>query len=510
LVDYKRILRLDAAGVSGRGIAEALECSRNTVSSVVAAARGAGVTFEQVADLDAAEVRALLLPEPVKKDSGYFAPDFEQVHAELARPNVTLQLLWTEYAASARAAGMLPFAYATFTRHYRGWVAITGATMTMNRKPGDALEVDWAGDTMAFTNPVTGRIHPAYLFIAALPFSAYFYVEAFADMKLEAWLDAHVRAYEFFGGATRLLIPDNLKTGVAKSDRYEPALNSAYAQLADHYHTAIIPARVRKPRDKAMAENAVRHGANAINAALRHRMFFSLDELNTAIFEAAAVINARPFQKRAGSRLEVFQREEKPLLIPLPVMPFELAHLRKAKVGPNYHIQVEGAFYSVPARLIGKTLDVRVTSRIVEAYDGTERVACHARITTKGRYQTIEEHMPSTHRAQLADWTPQRFTDWADDIGPNTRQVVDAILANAKIVEQSYRSLLGVLSLAKKQGGHTRLEDSCAQALEITTRPSYTLIKRLWGTWKPQPAKPVSLGDAGFLRGADYYAQDGE
>jgi len=335
MVDYKRILRLNAAGVLGRGIAEALGCSRNTVRAVLAAAKGQGVTFEQVADLYAAEVRALLLPEPTQKDTGFLVPDFEQIHAELARPNVTLQLLWTEYAAAARAGDHIPFAYTTFTRHYRSWVAVTGATMTINRKPADTLEVDWAGDTMVYVDPVTGQPHKAYLFVAALPFSAYFYVEALPDMTLASWLDAHVRAFEFFGGATRLLIPDNLKTGVSKADRYEPALNPAYAQLADHYHTAIVPARVRKPRDKAMAENMVRHGANAINAALRNRTFFSLNELNAAIAEEARVINARAFQKRAGSRFEVFTKEEQPLLIPLPPIPFELAHLRKSKVGPT-------------------------------------------------------------------------------------------------------------------------------------------------------------------------------
>jgi len=506
LVDYKRILQLAAAGVSGRGIAEALGCSRNTVATVLGAAKAAGVTFEQVANLDGTEVRRLLLPEPVKADSGRLAPDFAAIHAELARPNVTLQLLWNEYVATARNSGQVPFAYATFTRHYRQWAAVTGATMTITRKPADLLEVDWAGDTMTYLDLVTGKERKAYLFVAALPFSAYMYVEAFADMSLASWLDGHVSAFEFFGGATRLLVPDNLKTGVVKADRYEPALNPAYAQLAEHYHTAIMPARVRKPRDKAMAENAVRHGANAISAILRNRRFVGLAELNDAIAVEVAGINARPFQKRADSRLEVFTRQEQPLLIPLPPVRFELAQLRKAKVGPNYHIQVDGSFYSVPAGLIGKTLDVRVTSRIVEAFNGTVRVACHPKLAAKGRYQTTPEHMPAAHRAQLVDWTPARFTDWADQIGPNTREVVEAILASRKIVEQSYRSLLGLLSLAKKSGGHTRLEEACAAALAATPRPSYTLVKRLWTNWEPKPAETASLGAAGFVRGAGYYA----
>jgi len=472
---------------------------------VLEAARSKGIEFEQVANLDAAEVRRLLLPEPAQKDSGYTAPDFDWVHSQLVTPNVSLRLLWNEYASSVRAREGVPVAYSTFTEQYRSWAAVTGATMRIERKPGELIETDWAGDTMTYLDVHTGRASKAYLFVAALPYSAYFYVEAFADMKLAAWLDGHINAFEYFGGAARLLVPDNLKTGVSKADRYEPALNPAYAQMAEHYDTAIMPARVRKPRDKAMAENAVRFGANAIGAKLRHRTFIGLGQLNEAIWEAAAEINAKPFQKRQGSRLEVFQREEAHLLLPLPATRFELATLKKAKVGPNYHIQVEGNFYSVPAVLIGKQLDVRVTSRLVEAFDGGQRVASHTKAIGKGQYQTNTEHMPPAHKAQLQDWTPQRFTAWATDIGPATVEVTEAILKSKKVVEQSYRSLLGLLSLAKKPGGSTRLEQSCSTALSISPAPSYTMVKNIWAEWKPAPARSTSIGDAGFVRGASYY-----
>ena len=505
MVDYKRILQLKAAGVTQRGIQEALGCSRNTVQLVLERARDKAVEFEQVANLDAAEVRRLLLPEPSVKVSDYTAPDFDWVHKELATPNVSLRLLWNEYASSVRARDGVPVAYSTFTEQYRSWVAVTGATMRIERKPGELIEVDWAGDTMTFLDVHTGRARKAYLFVAALPYSAFFYVEAFADMKLPAWLDGHLNAFESFGGAARLLVPDNLKTGVTKSDRYEPALNPAYAQMAEHYDTAIMPARVRKPRDKAMAENAVRFGANAIGAKLRHRTFIGLGQLNEAIWEEAARINARPFQKREGSRLDVFKREEQALLLPLPQTRFEMATLKKAKVGPNYHVQVEGNFYSVPAALIGKQLDIRVTSRLVEVFHDGQRVATHTKAVGKGRYQTNTEHMPLTHKAQLQDWTPARFTNWAADIGPATIEVTEAILKSKKVVEQSYKSLLGLLSLAKKPGGSTRLEQSCAMALSISPAPSYTMVKNIWAEWKPAPAANTSIGDAGFVRGASYY-----
>ena len=508
MVDYKQILRLRAEGVSQRGIADALGCSRNTVASVFTAASSAGIGFEQVADLGAEEVRHLLLPEPAKPDSGRATPDFEYVHRELGRPSVTLLVLWNEYVANCRATGEVPYQYSFFNEQYRRWVKASGATMRIQRSPGESVEVDWAGDPMVFADPLSGEPRKGWLFVAALSFSAYAYVEAFADMTLGSWIDAHVHAFEFFGGTARLLVPDNLRTGVSRSDRYEPALNPAYARLAEHYDTAVIPARVKRPRDKPVAEGSVRFVAGQVAAVLRNRRFVGLVELNEAIAEEVAVINARPFQKREDSRLVVFERDEKPLLRPLPSIRFELADLRKAKAGPNYHVQVERNFYSVPARLIGQSLDVRLTTSTVEVFDGLERVASHPRlVAVTGRYSTLPAHMPAAHRSQLVDWTPERFEQWALTVGPNTVAAIVAILASRKIVEQSYRSCLGVMSLARKPGGMSRLEDACGRALAVTPTPSYTLIKKLWAGWTPPTEAPPapSLGDAGFVRGADYY-----
>ncbi len=507
MVDYKRILRLRAEGVSQRGIADVLGCSRNTVSAVFTAADTAGVGFEEVADLGADEVRHLLLPEPVKTDSGRVAPDFEHVHRELGRPSVTLLLLWNEYVAGCRASGGVPYRYSFFNEQYRRWVASTGASMHVQRDPGEQIEVDWAGDAMSFADPLTGAATRAWLFVAALSYSAYAYVEAFGDMTLPSWIDGHVHAFAAFGGTARLLVPDNLRTGVSRSDRYEPALNPTYARLAEHYGTAIVPARVKRPRDKPVVEGSVRFVANQVAATLRNRRFVGLAELNGAIFDQVAEINARPFQKREDSRLVVFLRDEKPLLTPLPPVRFELADLRKAKVGPNYHVQVDRNFYSVPSTLIGCSLDVRLTSHTIEVFDGTERVASHARLRgVRGRYSTVTEHMPAKHRQRLVDWTPQRFEQWAATVGPNTVAAIRGILASRKIVEQSYRSCLGVMSLAKKPGGMARLEDTCGRAFQATPSPSYTLIRKLWAGWEPGDPPPVaSLGDAGFVRGSDYY-----
>ncbi|HTX93389.1 MAG TPA: IS21 family transposase [Mycobacterium sp.] len=511
MVDYKQILRLRAEGVSQRGIAEVLGCSRNTVASVFAAATAAGVGFGEVADLAADEVRHRLLPAPIRPDSDRVRPDFEHVHRELGRPSVTLLLLWNEYVAACRESGGVPYRYSFFNEQYRRWVAATGASMRIVRTPGESIEVDWAGDAMSFADPLTGAATEAWLFVAALSFSAFTYVEAFTDMTLVSWIDAHVHAFEAFGGTTRLLVPDNLRTGVAKADRYEPALNPAYAGLAEHYRTAIVPARVKRPRDKPVVEGSVRFVANQVAAVLRDRRFVGLAELNEAIFDVVDQINARPFQKREDSRRIVFIRDEQPLLNPLPPVRFELADLRKAKAGPNYHIQVDRNFYSVPSALIGQSLDMRLTSSTVEVFAGTERVACHVRFRgVRGRYATVAEHMPAGHRHRLADWSPARFEQWAATIGPNTTAAIQAILASRKIVEQSYRSCLGVMSLAKRQGGAARLEDTCGRALAATPAPSYTLIKKLWAAWEPaDPSPAASLGDAGFVRGADYYGQGG-
>jgi transposase len=299
---------------------------------------------------------------------------------------------------------------------------------------------------------------------------------------------------------------------VSKSDRYEPALNPAYSRCAEHYGTAVVPARVRAPRDKPAAEGSVRHIAYQVAAALRNRRFVGLAELNEAVFQEVDRLNAKPFQKREDSREVVYLRDERSALVPLPATRFELADLRKAKAGPNYHVQVLKNFYSVPHTLIGQTLDVRVTSSIVEVFDPSGRVASHPRLKgVQGRYSTVLEHMPPAHRHQLSDWTPARFEQWAASVGQACVEVIQKILASRKVVEQSYRSCLGVMSLAKKPGGSARLEDACARALDATATPSYTLVKKLWTAWEPSPPAPLaSLGDKGFVRGSGYYGQEGQ
>jgi hypothetical protein len=417
-------------------------------------------------------------------------------------------MLWNEYATDCRQKGELPYQYSHYCSLYGKWADTTKATLRIPRKPAEQIEVDWAGDTMDVIEFGTGLLVSAYLFVAALTYSAYCYVEAFPNMKLANWIEGHIHAFGSFGGTARLLIPDNLKVGITHPDRYEPALNPAYAQMAEHYATTVIPARVRRPKDKPVAEGSVSAIAYTIMGMLRNRQFFSFMELNEAIKEECEKLNAKPFQKREDSRLIVFLRDEKPLLNPLPAFAFELSEPKCTKVAPNYHIQVYGCFYSVPHTYIGKTLDVRITLRLVEIFDGDTRVASHGRLLDNtGRYQTVPEHMPKKHREYLRDWTPERFTDWAGEIGLNTLGAIEAILASKKIVEQAYRSCFGVMALAKKDGGAKRLEWACEQALIISPAVNYQQIKRIWANFSEDDIKEElpSLGDKGYVRGSGYY-----
>ena len=312
------------------------------------------------------------------------------------------------------------------------YLAKSNATMHLNHKPGEVMQVDWAGDTASVIDTDTGEIIPAYVFVATLPYSGYSYVEAFFSMNQESWTTAHVNAYKYFGGVTRIIQCDNLKTGVQKHGKDEVILNKSYQELAEHYGTAILPARVRAPKDKATVEGTVGIISTFILAALRNRQFLSLLELNEAIHERLEAFNHKPFQKREGSRASSFS-EEKPFLRPLPPRPFELAIWKVATVGPNYHISVERMNYSVPFEYIKQKVDVRLTRATVEVFYGGNRICSHPRLYGRfNQYSTIQEHMPPEHQ-KYVQWNGERFIHWAGKVGSNTQVVVHAILSSYKV-----------------------------------------------------------------------------
>jgi len=373
----------------------------------------------------------------------------------------------------------------------------TGDYAPSLRSPWRAA-VDYAGQTVEVVDRGTGEIRSAQIFVAVL--GAW-------TQQLPDWIGAHVRAFAFFGGVSELLVPDNLRSGVCKAHRYEPDLNPTYAELASHYAVAVLPARVRKPRDKAKAEAGVLLVERWILAALRDRTFFSLAELNRAIARLLEGLNSRPFKKLPGSRRELFEQLERSALRPLPAQPYAFAEWKKVRVNIDYHVEVEGHYYSVPYQLVGKTLEARYSERTVECFHKGQRVASHPRSHLKGRHTTVPEHMPTSHRS-YAEWTPQRLIGWAAKTGPATASMVQGILERRAHPQQGFRSALGIMRLGKRFG-EERLEAACRRALTLGAY-SYKSIESILRQGLDRKAFPeqqdldLALAHEN-IRGSDYY-----
>lgn len=452
------------------------------------------------------EVSKRLYPRTVISEK-YKMPDYEWVHREMQKSGVTLSLLWVEYCEQCRAAGELPYQSTQFNKYYAEYVHKTKATMHLDHKPGEALQVDWAGTTAHVLDTSTGELLDAYLFVAVLPYSGYAYVEAFLDMKQDAWITAHVNAYRFFGGVTRILTPDNLKTGVIKNSRSETIINKAYQEMSEHYGTAIIPARPRKPKDKAFVEGSVGVVTTWILAALRNQQFLSLRELNKAIQDKLYEFNHRPFQKKEGSRADAFE-EERVFLLPLPSAPFELSAWKVATVQYNYHVSVERMNYSVPYEYIKQQVQARLTRSVVEIFFGGNRIASHPRLYGRpNQYSTNEEHMPPEHQKYL-EWTGERFLRWAEQIGENTTAVVRLFLSAYKVEQQGYKSCMALLKSADKYSA-ARLE----AALSFTPSPSLKSVQAILKSGQDRlpdehtDESSTRPSQYSFTRGAEYYSR---
>ena len=511
MVDYLEILRLSSDPKnSQRCIASIVHCSRHTIRAVLEAAKKAGLSWPLDDTVTSEMLKRILFPERATAEALHTQPDYPYIHKELARPGVNLTLLWTEYCRRCENNGTTPYMYTQFCEKYRQWARITKATMRIQHKPGDAMQVDWAGDTAAVIDTDTGEIIPAYVFVATLPYSGYSYVEAFFSMNQESWTTAHVNAYKYFGGVTRIIQCDNLKTGVQKHGKDEVVLNKSYQELAEHYGTAILPARVRAPKDKAAVEGTIGIISTFILAALRNRQFLSLLELNEAIWDRLEMFNHKPFQKREGSRASSFA-EESPFLRPLPPRPFELATWKVATAGPNYHISVERMNDSVPFEYIKQKVDVRLTKATVEVFYGGNRICSHPRLYGRfNQYSTIQEHMPPEHQ-KYVQWNGERFIHWAGKVGSNTQVAVQAILSGYKVEQQGYKSCMGLLKLADKYTPE-RLENACKRALEYTPRPSLKNIQAILASGQDKAIPEQSTATAsssryGFTRGAAYYGR---
>ncbi len=375
MVDYREILRLKSLNYPNTDIAVSVHSSRNTVQEVLNIAGALRVSWPLDDDITNAALEELFYPDRKKKDENRLVPDYPKIHRELAQKGVTLTLLWTEYCAEAAAAGKTPYMSTQFNDNYRKWARITKATMRIHRKPGDTMEVDWAGTTITIYDPVIGDTTAAYLFIAVLSCSCYVYAEACQNMQSDTFINCHVHAYEYFGGVTRLLVPDNLRAGVTKNTRYETIIPRAYKEMAQHYDTAIVPARVKSPDDKPNAEDSVKYATTWILAALRNEHFFSFAEAKAAVAEKLEDLNNRPFQKRVGNRRLAYENEEKEFMQPLPKTPFESAVWSTATVQNNYLITDGINKYSVPFGLIGEEVAIRTTKDTVEVFFHGDRIA---------------------------------------------------------------------------------------------------------------------------------------
>ena len=511
MTSYREILRLHSQGLSQRSIAASCGCGKGTVQRTVEHAKKLNIVWPLPPEMTDERLRNLF--SPGSKDSGYYKePDFEWVHREMAKSGVTLSLLWNEYCVGCRQSGEIPYMYSAFCDRYREYSVHTKATMHLERRPGEQMEVDWAGATMEIADNMTGEVIPAYIFVATLSYSGYAYVEAFLSRNQENWIAAHVNAYRFFGGATRILVPDNLKTGVLKNTKAEVVLNRTYEEMAEHYGTAVLPARVRKPKDKPSVEGAVGVISTWIIAALRNWKFFTLQELNEAIRGKLEEFHKKLFQKKEGSRLSVFLEEEKLLLLPLPTREFELAQWKICTVAYNYHISVDRMFYSVPYEYIKKKVDVRLTRTMVEVFLDGERIVSHVRKHGYlGQYSTLPEHMPENHR-KYTQWNAERFLSWARGIGENTVTVVKAILASRKIEQQGYRACMALLKLSDKYSD-IRLEAACKRALTYTPSPSFKSIQTILATGQDELPEEEAIdpsAEFGFTRGPGYYSDGGE
>jgi transposase len=503
----KDILRLRFdAGLSLREIARSLNLSVGVISKYLQLAAAAGIGWPPPADLDEDALARKLQPPPPANLSAIPLPNFVEIHQELRRKGVTLQLLWEEYAEANPGEY---YSYPHFCMLYREWRQRLSPTMRQTHTPGDKMFVDYCGPTMPVIDPLTGEVHDAQIFVAVLGASNYTYAEATFTQQLRDWIGSHVRTFQFFGGVVRLVVPDNLKSGVDKACRFEPVLSRTYAELLEHYDTASLPTRPYKPRDKAKVEAGVQIVERWIMARLRKLTFFSILDLNIAIKQLLGVLNHKPFKKLPGSRYSQFEALERPALKPLPARAYEYAEWKKARVHIDYHIEIDGHYYSVPHSLIKRQLDVRITATTIECFLNNQRVAVHPRSMTVGGHSTITEHMPKSHRAHL-EWTPGRFLNWAITIGPSTRDLVRHLLDNRPHPEMGFRSCLGLLSL-EKRFGNQRLEAACQRALALSAPTRRSVLSILEKGLDSQPLPESDTAAAATppvhenVRGAAYY-----
>ena len=501
----REVLRLKwEKGLSNNQISQSCHVARSTIRDYVSRAERKGLSWPLAPDLDDGRLEALLFPSPPAESAEQRGPlDMGYIHKELTRKSVTLRLLWLEY----KAANPEGYQYSQFCFHYHQWRGKLDVSLRQTHRAGEKLFVDYAGQTIPVTDPVSGQSSEARLFIAALGASSYAFAWASFSEDLPSWIEANVRALQFIGGVPEILVPDNLKSGVTKPCYYEPEINPTYHKFACHYGTAIIPARRLKPKDKAKAESAVQVAERWILAALRNHTFFSIAELNRAIADKLQDLNNRKFQKMDASRKSLYETVDRPALKPLPSVPYQYAEYKKVRVNIDYHIAIDDHYYSVPYQLVKEQVEAWVTTTTVEVLFKNRRVAVHPRSYEKYKHTTLTEHMPKAHQKYL-EWTPSRIMDWASKNGPNTGELTSCIMESRKHPEQGFRSCLGIMRLVKRYSAE-RVEAACGRALFLKAY-SYKSVESILKANLDKQALPESSAVQEpiihyNIRGREYY-----
>lgn len=516
-INVKLILELRKAGLSRNVIAATRHMSKNSVGDVIHIADKRGITYDDVSTLDEEAAYRMFYPEKHAVETMYRQPDYEYIHKELKRVGVTLKLLWQEYQDKCWAEGNIPMGYTKFCSGYSEFTIVNKLTNHLEHKPGAVTEVDWSGPTMSYVDTSTGEIRTVYLFVGTLPYSQYSYVEPCPDMKMDSFIRCHIRMYGYFGGVTTRLVCDNLKTGVVSHPREgEIVLTADYEALGEYYMTAIMPAAVRKPKQKASVEGTVGKIAAAIIAKLRDEVFYSFEDLKGAVSRKLYEFNHESFQKREGSRYEAYL-DEKESLYALPAAPYEIATwVYGRKVNIDYHVVFEYNRYSCPYQYARKSVDLKVTDSTVEIYSGATRLATHNRFPTgrRNQYSTHAEDMPDKFR--FSPWDDARIKNWARSIGRYTGETIDRIFEGVSIKEQGYNPALAVLRLSNKYS-EARLEAACEFAItQGIKKPRYHHLNSILASnqdeiyLEKKNAARRQDNPMGYLRGSRYYGGESD
>ncbi len=502
--NVREVLRLRlGVGLSTRQVAESCRISASTVSEYEKRFLDAGLSWPLPEDMDDTALERAVRSRQEDFRHSRPLPDTCYLVSEMKRPHVTLNLLWLEYRESCPEG----YGYTQFCHYYNQARGKVDLVLRQEHRAGEKLFTDYAGDTLKLTDPRTGAVTPVYIFVAVLGASNYTFAEGVTSLDLPSWIGSHVKAFEFLGGVPEIVVPDNTKCAVIRPDRYEPDLNPSFAEMAAHYGTAVIPTRVRKPRDKAKVETGVLVVERWILARLRNRTFFSLVEVNEAIDELLEWLNTRKFKAINTTRERLFENIDKPALKPLPSTRYSFGEWRSAKVNIDYHISVAKHLYSVPYQLAGEQLDVRMTAGTVEVFYKHRRVASHIRSHREGGATTNPEHMPDSHRRYL-EWTPSRIVNWAARTGPATASLVEKIMQIKPHPEMGFRSCLGIIRLGK-EFGIERLESACQRALRAKAY-SYKSVKSILASGldkapTQEDTTQLTFIDHSNIRGKDYY-----